>query len=112
MAKINFYAPLKDAFGEIITEPKSREEIETKVPIIIAKFLVNCMANPAAMPDGENMDAYQIVSRLTLQQKIAADKIQEFSPEEISIIRESVVTLFNKKQLPLEMVGAVLELTK
>lgn len=109
--KIDFNVELRDAFGEVITESKEQGSKE-RIPVWVNKSLINALAHPYAVPEGKTLDANSIVARLLLQQKVAAKEPQEYGTDELAIIREAVVTLYNRKSAGVELVGTILKMTE
>lgn len=106
MKKIDFNIELKDAFGEVAKEGKDNKAV------ILSRALVNMISHPNAIPEGTALDGEAILKRLQLQQKIAEKGEKEYGTDELSTIRDTVVNLFNKKMVTVEMAGAILEITK
>lgn len=108
--KIDFNVALKNAFGEVIKERK--EEGKDKEPLYINHLIVNLLSNPHALPEDGKMDAVAIVKRLTLQQKVACKEPQVYSTEELGIIQNATITLYNKKMISVEMAGEIIKMTE
>lgn len=108
--KIDFNVELKDAFGEVIKE--RREEGKEKMSVIIGHSIIDILSNPHALPEDSKMDAVAIVKRLTLQQKVASKEPQAYSTDELGIIREATIQVFNKKMLHVAIAGEILKMTE
>lgn len=104
--KVNFNVAVLDAFGEEIKEGKGDK------PVLINRSLVNVMMHPQALPDGKQLDGEGIVKRMLLNQKIASGKEQDYDSDEITAIRETVVNMYNKRLVNVELAGAILKITK
>lgn len=114
--KIDFNVALADAFGEAIKEPVKKtvggkQDVEM-VSVMLNRSLINALGHPAAIPEDKSYNAESIVNRLLLQQKIACKEPQIYSTDELGVIRETVVTLFNKKAASVEFVGTILKMTE
>lgn len=114
--KIDFNVALTDAFGETIKEPVKKtvggkQEVEM-LPVMLNRSLINALGHPASIPEDKSYNAESIVNRMLLQQKIACKEPQVYSTDELAIIRETVVALFNKKSASVEFVGTILKMTE
>lgn len=109
--KINFNVELKDAFGKVMTEPKEYRSTDM-VPVILSKFVINALADPTNVSDEKGLDAVAIVKRLKLQQKVAVNEQQEFSTDELALIREVTLLSFNQKRTSSYVAGTVLAMTE
>lgn len=115
MKKINFNAVLKDAFGKEVMEKRASGAEEKEVPAVPVRIdvsLVNIIAHPASIPEGATLTGMQVLERFNLQQKIASGTEQEYSPEELTLIREIVTSLFNKKMLGIELAGTIYKMAE
>lgn len=104
--KIDFNVALIDAYGEVMKEDKSEKQM------IAGRIIVNILSNPQALPENKTLDGEAIVKRLMLQQKVASKEPQIYSTDELSVIREAVVNLYNKKLIPVEFAGGILKMTE
>lgn len=102
--EINFNVALCDAFGEVIKE-KGKS-------IMLNVSIVNILSHPQALPEDKKLDATDIVKRLSLQQKVALKTPQTYSTDELFVIRESVVNMYNKRMLNVELAGIILKMTE
>lgn len=109
--QINFNVQLKDAFGNVVKE-KSRPSDKEESEVMLDVSIVNIIAHPASVPEGTQLTGMQVLERLNLQQKVASRKEQTYSTDELAIIREAVITLFNKKMLSLDLAGTILKITE
>ena len=108
---INFNVELKDAFGNVVKEKKTHDAKE-KTVVMIGESVVSILSHPHSLPDEKKMDANEIVKRLLLQQKVASKTPQTYNTDELSVIRESVINMFNKRMLNVELAGIVLKMTE
>lgn len=109
--KIDFNVALVDAFGEVVNEKRSQEDKEGR-PVMLDTSIVNVLSHPHGMQEGKALDGDAIVRRMLLQQKVASRVAQEYSTDELAVIRESVVNLYNKRMLSVELAGAILRMTE
>lgn len=109
--KIDFNKALVDAFGEVVNEKKSQEDKEGR-PVMLDASIVNVLSHPHGIQEGKVLDGDAIVRRMLLQQKVASRVAQEYSTDELAVIRESVVNLYNKRMLSVELAGAILRMTE
>lgn len=101
---IDFNVEVKDAFGEVVKDKGNA--------IMLNVSIVNILSHPQALPEEKKMDAVEIVKRLSLQQKVASKTPQTYSTDELSVIRESVVNMYNKRMLNVELAGNILKMTE
>lgn len=101
---IDFNIEVKDAFGEVVKEKDKT--------IMLNVTIVNILNHPHALPEEKKMDADEIVKRLSLQQKVASKTPQVYGTDELSMIRESVVNVYNKRMLNVELAGTILKMTE
>ncbi|WP_143813328.1 hypothetical protein [Parabacteroides provencensis] len=108
--KINFNVNLVDAYGEVIKvrlRPTDKEESPLKVSVLVINSLMHQPSD-----DAKIVAAEEIVKRLTLQQKVAKGIEQEYSTDELALIRESVLYLYSKKDFNSTQAGTILNMTK
>lgn len=101
---IDFNVAVKDAFGEVVKDKDKTIMLNTSI--------VNILSHPHALPEEKKMDAVEIVKRLSLQQKVASKTPQVYTTDELSVIRESVVNMYNKRVLNVELAGTILKMTE
>lgn len=101
---IDFNVAVKDAFGEVVKEKDKT--------VMLNASIVNILNHPHALPEEKKMDAVEIVKRLSLQQKVASKTPQVYNTDELSVIRESVVNVYNKRMIPVELAGTILKMTE
>lgn len=101
---IDFNVEVKDAFGEVVKDKGNA--------IMLNVSIVNILSHPQALPEEKKMDSVEIVKRLSLQQKVASKTPQIYSTDELSVIRESVVIMYNKRMLNVELAGTILKITE
>lgn len=107
MEKINFNVELKDAFNNVIKEGEKGNEKS----VLINHSLVYILTTPHSIPEGKSFEPQAVVERLLLQQKLAREGEQDYSTDELAIIRDAVITMFNKKMLSVELAGTILQIT-
>lgn len=108
---IDFNVELCDAFGEVVKE-KKHQDAKEKTSVLLSVSVVNILSHPQALPEEKKMDASEIVKRLSLQQKVASKTPQTYGTDELSVIRESVINMYNKRMLNVELAGAILKMTE
>ena len=113
--EINFKVELKDAFGKtvmIIERDKTTGEVSKSMPVIVNEELVNLLAHPKSSKSSEPASQMQVLHRMTLSMKIAAGASADYDEDELLIIRETVMTLYNEKLISLILAARILELIK
>lgn len=108
---IDFNIEARNAFGEVVKERQGKDDKEG-TPVMIGTSVVNLLSHPQALTEDVKLDGCAIVKRLTLQQKIASKTPQVYTTDELSTIRESVINLFNKRVIPVELAGTILKMTE
>lgn len=107
MKKINFNQRLKDAFSkEVVVNDKNG----TAKPVLIHEDLVSIISHPQATPENTQLSQMQILNRMKLTMKIADGKTAEYDDDELSIIRDATLSLYNAKIITLSLAGGILSL--
>lgn len=102
---INFNVDATDVFGEVITDKNDK-------PVKLSHEVVNILNHPHSIPEGKGLEVKDILSRLTIQQKIASKEPQVYTTEELSVIQIAVKTLINNKCIGIGLGGLILKITE